>query len=169
MKKLIVLSVILMAYFFTACEKEVITPYVSISGNFTQTPDPASGFWEITIPDGTVVMFAKKWVLDGTSPLFGNVDESKSYMALNNPVFDMKFGGFFGELTLSMFDEDGDELKFEGDAYVFQDFSNNTYFHFTGGTGKWEKAEGWMNSTGQINPATGVNTVVANGEVTEPK
>ena len=60
MKKLIFLSAMLMAFFFTACEKEVITTYVALTGTCTNTPDPSEGFWEVAIPDGSTFMSTKK-------------------------------------------------------------------------------------------------------------
>ncbi|MBK9017736.1 MAG: hypothetical protein IPM82_28870 [Saprospiraceae bacterium] len=169
MKKLIFLSVLLMAFFITSCEKEVITPYVAISGNFTNTPDLSAGFWEVPIPDGSIFMSPKKYVVDGTSALFGELDESKSIMELPSPVFEPKIGGFTGGVTITLVDKDADKLIFEGEYFMFADFSNKTYLRIDGGTGKWKDAQGWFNSVGQVDPATGVNTLSGSGEVTDPK
>lgn len=168
MKKVIFLSVILMALFFSACEKEVITPYVAISGSFTNTPNPAAGFYEILLPDGTLFPSPKQYIVDGTSALFGNVDETKSVLDMSNVAFNPVFGGFTGDVNIKMVDEDGDELKLVGTVTSYADLSNFAYFHFNGGTGKWEDAKGWMNSEGQFDENL-VNTLTAEGEVTEPK
>ena len=169
MKKLIFLSVLLTALFVMSCEKEVIKPFVAFSGSFTNTPDPSAGFWEIAIPDGSTFMYPKKYVVDGTSALFGNVDEATSVLESSNIAFNLKYGGFSGDLKITLVDTDGDELVLKGEFLSFQDFSNNAYLHVDSGTGKWEKAEGWMNSAGQVNPDTGVNTLTGEGEITEPK
>ncbi len=158
-----------MALFITSCEKEVITPYVAISGNFTNTPDPSAGFWEVPIPDGSIFMSPKKYVVDGTSALFGEVDESQSIMELPIPAFEPKISGFTGSVTITLVDKDGDKLIFEGEYFMFADFSNKTYLRINGGTGKWEDAQGWFNSVGQVDLVTGVNTLNGNGEVTDPK
>lgn len=168
MKKLIFLSIILMGFFFTACEKEVITPYVAISGTFTNTPNPELGFWNIELPDGTIFPSPKQYIVDGTSALFGDVDETKSVLDMSNVAFNPVFGGFTGDVNIKLVDKDGDELKVVGTVTSYADFSNYAYFHFDGGTGKWKGAEGWMNSVGQFDENL-VNTLTAEGEVTEPK
>lgn len=169
MKKLIFLAAIVMAFAFTACEKEVITPYVAITGNFINTPDPSAGFVEIPMPDGSVFTSPKQYKVSGTSALFGTIDEAKSTLVGSNMAFDPIFGGFKGNVTIKLVDREGDELVYVGEFYNFQDFSNKSYLHVDSGTGRWAKAEGWMNATGQFNPETGVNTITGTGEITEPK
>ncbi|HRD81491.1 MAG TPA: hypothetical protein PLL53_12085 [Saprospiraceae bacterium] len=170
MKKLLFLSLLIAgAFAFYSCEKEVITPYVALTGTFTNTPDPSAGFWAVPIPDGSTFMSPKKYIVDGTSPLFGDVDETKSFLEMPSPVFEPKIGGFTGTCTITTVDKDGDKLIYVGEYYMFADFSNKTYLRIDGGTGKWKDAQGWFNTTGQVNPATGVNTLSGTGEVTQPK
>lgn len=169
MKKLIFFSLLTIAFVFASCEKEVITPYVALTGSFTNTPDPSAGFWEVLIPDGSTFMSPKKYVVDGTSALFGEVDETLSIMELPLPVFEPKIGGFTGGCTITTVDEDGDKLIYVGEYYMFADFSNKTYLRIDGGTGKWKDAQGWFNTIGQVDPLTGVNTLSGTGEVTKPK
>lgn len=168
MKKLMFLSVILVAFFFTACEKEVITPYVAITGTFTNTPNPEAGFWNIDLPDGTVFPSPKQYIVDGTSALLGEVDETQSVLDMTNVAFNPIFGGFTSDVSIKLVDSDGDELKLVGTVTSYADFSNFAYFHFNGGTGKWKDAKGWMNSEGQFDQNM-VNHLTAEGEVTEPK
>ncbi len=119
MKKLIFLSVILMAFVLASCEKEVITPFVTFTGTFTNTPNVSGGFWDVLIPDGSTIMYPKKYVVDGTSPLFGNVDETKSVLETSNIAFDPKFVGFTGDLKITLVDKDGDELVMKGEFFGF--------------------------------------------------
>lgn len=170
MKKLLFLLVMFAgALALFSCEKEVITPYVALTGTFTNTPDPSAGFWAVPIPDGSTFMSPKKYIVDGTSPLFGEVDETKSSLEMPSPVFEPKIGGFTGTCTITTVDKDGDQLIYVGEYYMFADFSNKTYLRIDGGTGKWKDAQGWFNTTGQVNPANGVNTLSGTGEVTQPK
>ena len=68
---------------------------------------------------------------------------------------------------VSFMDLQWDQLTLQGTVYTAADFSNKGYFHFTGGTGIFKNAEGWMNSIGQFDQ-NGVNTLSAAGEITEP-
>lgn len=77
--------------------------------------------------------------MDGTSALFGNVDEATSVLESSNIAFNLKYGGFSGDLKITLVDTDGDELVLKGEFLSFQDFSNNAYLHVDSGTGKWEK------------------------------
>lgn len=168
MKKLIGSLAILLA-FSTACtEKEVITPYVAMGGSYLNTPDPSGGFWMVSLPDGSVMPSPKRYIVDGDDALFGEVDETRSTLEMSNLVFDPLFLGFRSDVVVKLVDLDGDQLIAIGEVISFQDLSNKSYFHFDGGTGKWEGAEGWMNATGQFD-LNGVNTLTALGEVTDPK
>lgn len=162
------LLMLVVAVSFVACEKEEIQPLVSISGSFVNTPDPAAGFWEIPLPDGSVMPVPKRYKVSGQCTFVGTVDETKSYLEPSNIVFNPLYG-FDGDVKVVLFDADGDQLVHVGEYYSFQDFSNKSYLHYDGGTGKFEGAEGWFITTGQVDPVTGVNTLTGAGEITEPK
>lgn len=159
-------------YFFMAltlitfsCDKdeEQIKPLVPISGNFVNTPDPSGGFDQILMPDGTTVSFPKKFRVSGTCGYMGALDESKSFLEIAH-----SFKGLFvGEVKITLTGEKGDQLRLVGTVYTAADLSNKGYFHFTGGTGIFKNAEGWMNSIGQFDQ-NGINTLSAAGEITEP-
>lgn len=163
------LLALMLSFTWSCKDKEVLVPFVPMTGNFTNTPNPNAGFWEIQMPDGTLFPSPKQYVVDGLSTLFGDVDETHSKLDMSNVEFNLLFGGFYADVHIVMMDPDGDELLFTGEVYSYQDFSNNGFFHVSGGTGKWENAEGWINSVGQINPLTGINTLTASGEVSKPK
>lgn len=153
---------------FIACNKDEIKPLVPITGAFTNTPDPAGGFWDVALPDGSTTPIPKKYKVSGQCTFVGTVDETRSYLETSDIVFNPLYG-FAGNLKVVLFDANGDQLIHVGEYYGFQDLSNKSYLHYDGGTGKFEGAEGWLIATGQIDPATGVNVLAAAGEITEPK
>ncbi len=157
-----------MAVLFPSCNKDDIRPMVSITGSFTNTPDLMGGFNQVSMPDGSVMTFPKKYIADGTCNLMGDIVESQSFLESYNPSFNPRFG-FEGTVKITLTGEGGDKLYFEGDFFMFQDFSNKSFLRITGGTGKFEEAQGWFNATGQFNPENGVNTLTGVGEVTEPE
>ena len=153
--------------FFSACKKDEIQPLVPITGTFVNTPDPAGGFWEVTLPDGSVMPIPKKYKVSGQCTFVGTVDETKSFLETSDIVFNPLYG-FDGNLKITLYDADGDQLIHVGEYYSFQDLSNKSYLHYDGGTGKFEGAEGWLITTGQVDPVTGINTLTAAGEITKP-
>jgi len=157
-----------MALLFTSCDKDDIRPMVSITGEFTNTPNPAAGFNQVTMPDGSVMTFPKQYIVDGNCNVMGAIDESLSTLQSVNPSFDPRFG-FKGEINITLADADGDKLYFKGDFIMFQDFFIICYLRIDGGTGRYENSQGWFNATGQFNPENGVNTITGAGEVTEPE
>lgn len=170
MKKLIFpLLLLAVAFAFNSCEKDVVRPLVAINGNFTNTPVPEAGFFEFLMQDGSTFLFPQKYAVDGSCNLYGDVDETKSTLEFSNVSLDPVFMGFKGNCKIITVDSDGDELIHVGEFFTFMDFSNKSYLHFEGGTSKWKDADGWFNTTGQLDPVTGVNTLSGAGEVTEPK
>jgi hypothetical protein len=173
MKKLVMYFAVvalagLLAVAFSACDKQDdIRPMVNITGNFTNTPNPAAGFNQVTMPDGSVMAFPKQYVVDGTCSIMGDIMEAQSVLESINPVFDPRFG-FKGDVNITLVDSKGDKLFFKGEFLMFQDFSNQSFLRIDGGTGRYEDAQGWFNATGQFNSENGVNTITGAGKITEP-
>lgn len=156
------------ALLFSACDKEDIRPWVEITGSFVNTPNPAGGFNQVAMPDGSAATFPKLYIVDGSCNLQGDIVEAQSTLESFNPAFDPRYG-FTGTVKITSTGANGDKLYFEGDFFMFQDFSNKSFLRIVGGTGKFEDAQGWFNTTGQFNPENGVNTLTGVGQVTEPK
>jgi hypothetical protein len=154
---------------FSACKDsdtdDEIQPLVPIAGTFTNTPDPAAGFWEVPLPDGSVFYGAKKYIVNGTCDYLGDIDETQSFITTTNVVFN---GIFSLNADITLANAQGDKLFLSGTVYSYADFSNNGYFHITGGAGRFADADGWMNSTGQFD-MNGVNNLTSSGEVSEPR
>jgi hypothetical protein len=198
MKKLVMYFAVvaltgLLAIAFSACDKEDdIRPMVSIRGDFINTPDVDAGFWRMPLPPNlfkeeeyvvgkfpfwdkarlqadpqAFVLLPKQYIISGRFTHFGEIDADVSILETSNVVLDPHFG-IKGELRLTLTSAQGEHLNLLGEFFSFQDNSSKAYLHFSGGTGRFADAEGWMNAYGQVDIMTGLQTMVAVGEITEP-
>lgn len=182
-----------LAIAFSACDKDNdIRPMTSIRGDFVNTPDVAAGFWHMPLPPNLIkeefyilgnyhyegkalppvtsrefMMFPKQYIMSGQFTHFGEIDAQVSTMETSGITLDPRFG-LKGNVRITLTSSKGEHLNLLGEFFSFKDNSSKAYLHFSGGTGRFEYAEGWMNAYGQADPMTGVQTMIAAGEITEP-
>ncbi|HAD14238.1 MAG TPA: hypothetical protein DCF33_17570 [Saprospirales bacterium] len=165
MRTLFLISIAIVL-FTAGCKKEDEWQTVSITGNYTNTPDPAGGFFTLTLPDGTTFQSPKKYFVSGSDNVVGTIDAAKSTLTVESITPSTRFLGFDLVYHIVIYNSDGDQVHFNGTAQSYADFTGIGWVHYTDGTGKFEGISGWEDFTLTTNPLTGVHTIVATGEAT---
>lgn len=168
MRTLSILSVVLLA-FMLSCTKEAWQTVI-ITGEYTNTPDPTAGFYDVLLPNDIVFKVPKKYTVGGSDNLVGTIDETKSVLNVNSVVLNPLTGAFDLTYTIAIYDKSGNKADYKGNGQSYSNGTGLSWQHFTGGTGKFEEISGWSNTKITTNPATGVHTVtVLEGQATYKK
>lgn len=157
---------IALAGFLSACTKDdsIHWQNVEVTGNYINTPDPAGGFFTLTLPNGTQMPAPKKYKVSGTDNVIGLIDDTKSNLTVESVTLNPRTSAFDLVYHIVFYDLAGDEIHFEGTAQSYLDFTGIGWVHYTKGTGKFDGITGWENFTLVTDPATGVHTIKATGE-----
>jgi hypothetical protein len=153
--------------FTMSCTKDEEWKTVNITGSYTNTPDPAGGFYSVTLPNDAIMQVPKKYKVGGSDNLLGTVDETKSTLDVKSVVINPLTGAFDLTFTIAIFDKDGDEVDYKGTGQSYANGTGLSWQNFTGGTGKFDGITGWLNTSIATNPATGVHSInVIEGQAT---
>ncbi len=156
--------VFLLLTFFSCTKEEWQT--VSITGGYTNTPDPTAGFHSIALPTGTM-MVPKKYIVGGSDNLVGEIDPAKSVLNLSSVLINPLTGAFDLTFTISIFNKSGESVTYKGTGQSYGNATGLSWQQITAGTGKFEGITGWLNTSILTNPTTGINTItVIEGQAT---
>lgn len=168
MKKLLYLFIVL-GFFASACQKdETVRPFVNIAAQFENVPDYTAGVWQIPYSEGNFEV-PKAYKVYGSCDYMDGIDPEHSVLTTSDIVWDPELHRFFGVAKVTLSAISGDKLYMEGEYFIYLTYYNESFFHFTGGTGIFDESEGWMKSTGQGNDINGNIILTAAGKIYEPK
>ncbi len=169
MKKLLLL-LIMLGFAVIACkEDDSVRPFVNITANLTNSPDYTAGVWQVPLPQGEVMEVPKAYKTSGNCDYMEGIDPEHSYFSVSDVVWDPLILACRGVASITLQSIKGDKLYLEGEYFIYPTYYNEAFFHFNGGTGKFDGSEGWMKSTGQCNIASGHNFLDAAGKICAPK
>ena len=170
MKKLIFLITTFL-FIAVSCEKEkeIILQPLAFNLTATSTPVPTGGVLECTLPDGTLFPFPKVAAIAGTATFLGTLDATNSTQQILNCNFNPGIMALVGDIEITLVGADGDELYFAGKANSYLSGIGTSFIEVTGGTGMFREAYGWMETTGTVDPATGIGTVTGKGMISPPR
>lgn len=160
------LILVLFLLTFFSCSKEEWQT-VSITGGYTNTPDPAGGFLSVALPSGETMMVPKKYIVGGSDNIVGEIDTIKSVLNVNSVLINTLTGAFDLTFTISIFNKSGESVTYKGTGQSYGNATGLSWQQITAGTGKFEGITGWLNTSILTNPTTGINTItVIEGQAT---
>lgn len=134
MRTLILFSIAIMLT-AVSCKKEDCTEWqtVDVTGNYINTPDPAGGFNQVTLPDGAVLQTPKKYKVSGSDNVIGTLNATQSVLEVTSIGLNFKTGAFDLVLHIVLYNTSGETIVMDGTAQFYADNTGLSWMHYTSG------------------------------------